>query len=382
MDFRLSQEQEHVLQVVRRFTAEEVAPGAAEADRVGSFRRDIFQRMAQVGLTALLAPEEYGGAGLDGLTFALVVEELARADCVVAGTLAVHMLPLLALLYAGTPEQKAISIPKLASGEWLGAFALSEPHCGSDAAALQTRARRDGEHYLLDGRKAFITHGGEADLYLLFARTAGESGPQGISAFLIEAPAPGLSYGRLEEKMGWRASPTRGLFLDSCLVPASNLLGEEGKGFRIAMHALDAGRINAGALSVGLAQAALDAAVAYAAERTSFGVPIARHQAVQVMLADMASQIDAARWLVRYAAWLRDAGRPFTRIASEAKVFATDMAMRVTTDAVQIFGGYGYIADYPVERYMREAKMGQIVEGTNQIQRLIIAQELVRELGR
>jgi alkylation response protein AidB-like acyl-CoA dehydrogenase len=292
-----------------------------------------------------------------------------------AVTLSVHHLSAFALHQFGSEELKEHYLPRLCSAEWLGAYALSEASSGSDAAALRTRARKDGDAYVLDGAKRFITHAGEAEFYLVMART-GEEGPEGVSAFAVERGLEGFDFGKLEEKMGWNASPMRELLFEGCRVPAANLIGQEGEGFTVALATLDGGRLGIAACSVGLSQAALDAAIGFARERTQFGRPIVEFQGIQFMLADMATQVEAARRLYREAGRLRDAGGDDTVAASMAKLFASDVAMRVTTDAVQVHGGYGYMREYPVERYMREAKALQIVEGTNQVQRMVIGRSL------
>jgi alkylation response protein AidB-like acyl-CoA dehydrogenase len=328
-----------------------------------------------MGLCGIPYDEAYGGGGQPYLTYLAVLEELATGFLSLAITLSVHHLSAFGLHEFGSDALKETYLPRLLSGEWLGAYALSEASSGSDAAALRTSARREGDAYVLSGAKRFISSAGEAEFYLVMARTGGE-GPKGISAFAVEKGWEGFDFGKREEKMGWQASPMRELLFDGCRVPAENLVGEEGQGFTIALAALEGGRMGIAACSTGLAQAAFDAAVAFARERHQFGKPIVEFEGIQFMLADMATQIEAARRLYREAARARDAGRASGTEASMAKLFASDMAMRVTTDAVQIHGGYGYMQEYPVERYMREAKALQIVEGTNQIQRMVIGRSL------
>jgi alkylation response protein AidB-like acyl-CoA dehydrogenase len=306
-----------------------------------------------------------------------VLEEIAKVSGSYAVSVAVTGLPQIILAKFGTPEQQTTWLSRLATGQALGAFALSEPDSGSDAASLKTTATRNGDEYSITGTKFWITHGGHADLYILMARTGGP-GARGVSAFLLPGDAPGLSFGKKEEKMGLRASPTVEIVLDDVRLPASARIGEEGEGFKVAMAALDSGRITIGATAVGLAQAALDVAAAYATERHQFNQPIIDFQGVGFMLADMACRVETARLLVHKAAWLRDQKRPYSHVAAMAKVVATDAAMSVTSDAVQALGGYGYCTEHPVERYMRDAKVMQIVEGTNQIQRLVIARHLKR----
>ncbi len=378
MSFELTEEQEALRQTVRKFCEKELAPIAAEADEKGVFHREIFDKLGDLGLLGIPCPEEYGGAGLDYTTYIVVVEEIARYCLSTAVGIRVQGLPQIMINMFGTDEQKNTYLPPLAEGEKLGAFALTEPGSGSDAASLKTSASLDGDCYVLNGTKVFITHGGEADVYLVMAKTDAAKGARGISSFIVEAGTPGFSSGKTEKKMGLRSSPTREIIFDDCRIPRENLVGSEGDGFKIAMIALDSGRITIGASGVGLAQAALDESVKYSSEREQFGKPIAAFQGIQFMLADMATQIRAARNLVREAAYLKDKGKPFSHVAAMAKLFATDTAMKVTTDAVQIFGGYGYMQDYPVERLMRAAKVTQIVEGTNQIQRMVIARHLLK----
>ncbi len=356
-----------------------LGPTAEEDDEHERFRKEFVQGMGEQGLCGIPTPEAYGGLGLGYYEYALVLEEIAKVSSSYAVSVAVTGLPQVILRMFGDEDQRARWLPVLASGQCLGAFALSEPGSGSDAASLRTTATRRGDNYVLDGTKFWITHGGVADLYIVMARTGGE-GPGGVSAFLVPGDSKGLSFGKKERKMGMRASPTVEVVLDGVVVPVGDRIGPEGHGFRVAMAALDSGRITIGATSVGLAQAALDVATAYAGQRQQFGTPIIDFQGVGFMLADMAAKVEGARLLVHKAAWLRDQGREHTRAAAMAKLVATDAAMAVTTDAVQVLGGYGYTREYPVERYMRDAKVMQIVEGTNQIQRLVIARSLKRAL--
>jgi alkylation response protein AidB-like acyl-CoA dehydrogenase len=378
MSFELTEEQENLRRTVQRFCEKELAPIAVEAEEKAEFHREIYDKLAELGLLGIPCAEEYGGAGLDYSTYIVVIEEIAKHCLATAIGLAVQGLPQIMIGLFGSEEQKRKYLAPLASGMKLGAFALTEPSAGSDAASLKTTASLDGDSYVLNGTKAFITHGGFADLYLVMAKTAPEKRARGISSFIVEDGVPGFSFGKHEKKMGVRASPICELIFENCRIPRANLLGKEGDGFKIAMIALDSGRITIGASAVGLAQAALDEAVKYAKQREQFGQPIADFQGIQFMLADMATSIRAARNLVREAAYLKDQGKPFSDVAAMAKLFATDTAMKVTTDAVQVFGGYGYIQDYPVERLMRAAKVTQIVEGTNQIQRMLIARHLLK----
>ena len=378
-DFGLSDDQRQIVGAVRDFVAERVAPAASGYEERGEFPRDLFAGLGSMGLAGIPFDEHLGGGGQPYLTYAAVLEEIATGSLTLAEALSVHHLSASGVAWYGSDELKARYLPRLLSGEWLGAYALSEASSGSDAASLRTRAARsdDGAAFVIDGTKRFISQAGEAEFYLVMARTGGE-GPKGISAFAVERGWEGFGFGTLESKMGWSASPMRELLFDACRVPAENLIGEEGQGFTIALAALDGGRLGIAACSVGLAQAALDAAVAFASERSQFGRPVIEFEGLRFMLADMATQVEAARRLYREAARYRDAGGDPSLGASMAKLFASDVAMRVTTDAVQVHGGYGYMREYPVERYMREAKALQIVEGTNQIQRLVIGRRLAK----
>jgi alkylation response protein AidB-like acyl-CoA dehydrogenase len=375
---RLTDEQEAIRDAVREFAQKEIAPHADQWDEEHSFPREIFRPMAEMGLAGLLAPEEYGGSQLPRLTGALIYEELGKADMGTAVWLSVHNMVTGIISRYGDEEQRARWIPKLASGEALGAFSLSEAHAGSDAANLQCAARREGDRYILNGAKFWVTNAGVADLYLVFARTGGD-GSRGVSAFVVEMGTPGFSIGKLERKMGLRASPTGELLFDQCKIPATNRLGDEGDGLKIALSGLDGGRINIAATATGVSQAALDVATNYARERQAFGKPIGAFEGIQFLLADMAMKVEASRLLVHQAAAAMDDGVAATQYAAMAKCFATDAAMAVTTDAVQVLGGAGYVRDWPVERYMRDVKVAQIFEGTNQIQRVVIARALLGE---
>jgi alkylation response protein AidB-like acyl-CoA dehydrogenase len=374
-DFGLSEEQQEIIGAVREFVAERAAPAAAGYEDKKEFPRDLFLQLGEMGLAGIPYDERFGGGGQPHLTYLAVLEEVATGFFSLALALSVHHLSAFGVHQFGSEALKETYLPRLFSGEWLGAYALSEASSGSDAASLRTKAERLNGGFRLSGSKRFITHAGEAEFYLVMART-GEEGPKGISAFAVERGWEGFDFGKLEEKMGWQASPMRELLFDGCEVPAENLVGEEGQGFVIALAGLDSGRLGIAACSVGLAQAAFGASVKFARERSQFGRPVIEFQGLQFMLADMATQIEAARRLYRDAARLRDAGQNYTIAASMAKLFASDTAMRVTTDAVQVHGGYGYMQEYPVERYMREAKALQIVEGTNQVQRMVIARSL------
>jgi alkylation response protein AidB-like acyl-CoA dehydrogenase len=374
-DFGLTEDQRDVVLAVREWVGDRVLPATEEHEDKKQFPRELFRHLGEMGLAGIPWDERYGGGGQPFLTYLTVLEEVATGFLSLAVTLSVHHLSAFAVHEFGSDALKERYLPRLCSAEWLGAYALSEASSGSDAASLRTRARRDGDAYVLDGAKRFITHAGEAEFYLVMART-GEEGPKGVSAFAVERGLEGFDFGKLEEKMGWNASPMRELLFEGCRVPAENLIGEEGQGFTIALAALDGGRLGIAACSVGLAQAAVDAAVGFAKERTQFGRAIVEFQGIQFMLADMATQVEAARRLYREAGRVRDTGGEYSKAASMAKLFASDVAMRVTTDAVQVHGGYGYMREYPVERYMREAKALQIVEGTNQVQRMVIGRSL------
>ncbi|MBC2905169.1 acyl-CoA dehydrogenase family protein [Streptomyces cupreus] len=370
-----------LISLVRDIAQREIAPKAAEEEDAGRFPREVFALLSESGLLGLPYDSEYGGGDQPYEVYLQVLEELAMARLTVGLGVSVHTLASYALAAYGTKEQQVEHLPAMLGGGLLGAYCLSEPSSGSDAASLRTKAVRDGDDWVITGTKAWITHGGIADFYTVMART-GEEGPRGITAFLVPGDAEGLSGAAPEKKMGMKGSPTAQVHFDGVRVPDERRLGEEGQGFAIALSALDSGRLGIAACAIGVAQAALDEAVAYAAGRRQFGRPIADFQGLRFMLADMATQIEAGRALYLAAARLRDAGRPFAKQAAMAKLHCTDTAMRVTTDAVQILGGYGYTADFPTERYMREAKVLQIVEGTNQIQRMVIARHLAGPEGR
>ncbi|HEX6312889.1 MAG TPA: acyl-CoA dehydrogenase family protein [Acidimicrobiia bacterium] len=380
--FALSDEHEEFRAAIRRFAEKEIAPHAAAADRAETYPQASFDAYRDSGFVRSIYPEEYGGEGGDTLTYALVVEELARV-CASSSLFAlISRLGITALLLHGGEELKRTYVPRIASGEWQASYCLSEAHAGSDVASMNTRAVRAGDHYVLTGRKAWITNAGVSDLYTVFAKTDPAAGHRGISAFVVERTFPGFSVGKLEHKLGVRGSPTGEVVLDDVPVPAANLVGEEGRGFHYAMGALDRSRPIVGAQAVGIAQGALEVAGRYVAERHQFDQPVAEFQGVQFLLADMATQLEAARLLV-YAACARiDAAAPgIARASAMAKLFASDAAMRITTDAVQLLGGAGYTTEFPVERMMRDAKITQIYEGTNQVQRIVVARRLLEELG-
>jgi alkylation response protein AidB-like acyl-CoA dehydrogenase len=371
-----------LFELTRELADKELRPKADAAERDGTFPRHAFRILGRSGLLALPYPEELGGGGQPYQTYLQVVEELASAWLTVGLGLSVHTLTCFPLATAGTTEQQRRWLPGMLGGDQLGAYCLSEPASGSDAAAMQARAEADGPDYVINGVKAWISHAGHADFYTLFARTSGShEGPErarGISCLHVPAQTPGVSAAPAEHKMGMRASTTAQMIFDGARVPADHLVGAEGKGFGIALAALDAGRLGIAACATGVAQAALDAAVGWARERRQFGRPIADFQGISFLLADMATAVEAARALYLSAARRKDAGLPFSAQAAMAKLFASDTAMRVTTDAVQVLGGYGYVEDFPAERLMREAKALQIVEGTNQVQRMVIGRSLTR----
>ena len=383
MTYRLTADHDQLRAVVRRLAEEQVAPRAAEIDASAEFPWDLKELLARQDLLGTCFPTRFGGTELDNISQAILVEEIARADATTSLIPIVQKLGSLPILVAGSEEQRARYFPRLASGEWLAAFGLTEAGAGSDVAAIRMRARRDGDDYLLTGGKRFITHGSIANLVTIFAVTDPEAGGRkGLSAFIVETDSPGFSAPRLEHKMGIRGSPTAELQFDDVRVPAASRLGEEGEGFAIAMATLDRSRLSIAAQAVGIAQGAIDFAVGYAAQREQFGERIAELQGIQFMLADMASGAEAARQLTYAAAAAVDAEAPdLAYWTSSAKLVAGDMAMRVTTDAVQVLGGYGYVSEYPVERMMRDAKITQLYEWTQQVQRLIVARLLLRRAG-
>ncbi|CAM5797425.1 MULTISPECIES: acyl-CoA dehydrogenase [Brevibacillus] len=380
MNFQLTEEQEMLRKMIRDFAETQVAPTAAERDEEERFDRAIFEQMAELGLTGIPWPEQYGGAGADYLSYVIAVEELSRVDASIGVTLSAHVsLASWPIYKFGTEEQKQRFLRPLAEGKKMGAYCLTEPGSGSDSAGMKTTAVRDGDHYVLNGSKIFITNAGEAEIYIVFAVTQPELKHKGITAFIVEKGMEGFTMGKKEKKLGIRSSPTLAVNFEDVRVPLENRLGEEGQGFKIAMMTLDGGRNGIAAQALGIAQGAFDHARDYAKERNQFGKPIAALQAIQFKLADMATKIEAARLLTYQAAWLEDQGLPYGKASAMSKVFAGDIAMEVTTEAVQVFGGYGYTREYPVERFMRDAKITQIYEGTNEIQRVVISNYLLKE---
>ncbi|HEX9351520.1 MAG TPA: acyl-CoA dehydrogenase family protein [Gaiellaceae bacterium] len=378
----LSDEQREIRDLVRTLARERVAPRAAEIDKKAEFPWDLVELFREQELLGLPFDEEYGGSGTGALMVLVAIEELSKVCATTGLILAVQELGSLGIKLAGTEEQKQRFLPRLASGEWLAAYALTEPGSGSDSAAMRSEARREGDEYVLNGSKRFITNAGVAGLYTVFAKTDPAAGHSGISAFAVEADAPGFEVGRIEPKMGIKGSTTGEVFFNDCRIPADNLLGEEGEGFKIAMRILDRSRPGIAAQGLGLAQGATDYALEYAKSRETMGKPIAQHQLIAATLADMETKCEAARGLLYKIGLMIDEGAPddeLTKVSAMTKLYCTDVAMEVTTDAVQILGGYGYMQEYPVERMMRDAKITQIYEGTNQIQRLVIAREMLKE---
>lgn len=373
----LSEEHQMIRDALRSYAQERLAPNAARWDREHYFPKDELKELAGLGAFGVAVPEQYGGAGLDYVSLALVLEEIAAGDGGTSTIISVNNCPVcsVAMMYANE-EQKTRFLRPLAQGEMLGAFALTEPHTGSDASALRTTAVKDGDHYVINGSKQFITSGKYGDVAIVMAVTDKAAGKKGISAFWVETNTPGYIVAGLEQKMGQHSSDTAQIVLDNCRVPARNLIGEEGMGYKIALSGLEGGRIGIASQSVGMARAAYEAALAYARERESFGKPIFEHQSVQFRLAEMAMQIEAARQLILHAASMKDAGLPCLKEAAMAKLFASEMAERVVSSAMQVFGGYGYVADFPVERIYRDVRVCQIYEGTSDIQKILIARAL------
>ena len=378
MDFALSEQHQEIRRTVRDFAERRIAPVADELERKAEFPTEIIREAADLGLLGVPYPEEIGGTGLDSLAYAITVEELSRVSGSVGIIVSAHTsLGCNPIWLAGTDEQKERYLRPLASGQVLGAYGLTEPGAGSDSRGTRTRAHRDGDCWVINGGKRFITNAGVAGTYIVTAVTDREEGTGRISAFIVEASTPGFSVGRMEEKMGLHASNTGELIFEDCRVPAENLLGAEGEGDKLFLKTLDGGRIGIGAMALGLAQAAYEAASAYAKERRQFDRPIGSFQGVAFKIADMATEIDAARLMVYRAAWLKDQGRSYSTEAAMAKLFASEVAFRATNAAVQVHGGYGYITEYRVERYLRDAKLTEIGEGTSQVQRLVIARKLL-----
>lgn len=381
MNFELTEEQALIKDMVREFAEKEVAPSARQRDEEERFDRDLmFGRLAELGLTGIVFPEEYGGAGADYISYSIAVEELSRVCASTGVTLSAHLsLGANPIFLFGSEEQKQQFLTPLATGEKMGAFGLTEPAAGSDAGGTRTTAVKDGDSWVINGTKIFITNGGEAETYVVFARTDRKAKKHhGISAFIIEKGTPGFTFGKKEAKLGIRSSPTLELLFENCRIPADNLLGEEGEGFKVAMKTLDGGRIGIASQAIGIAQGALDVAIDYARERKQFDMPIARFQGVQFQLADMATQIEAARLLVHKAAYRASSGMSYSQQSAMAKLMASETAMKVTTQAVQILGGYGYTREFPVERMMRDAKITEIYEGTSEVQRIVIGAALTR----
>ena len=373
----LTEEQRMVRDAIRDFVQAEITPHAARWDKESHFPREALRGLAQLGCYGITVPQSLGGAGLDYVSLALAIEEIAAGDGATSTIVSVNNCPVCSILMAwATDAQKAQWLVPLARGDSLGAFCLTEPHVGSDASGLRTTATRDGDHWVLTGVKQFITSGRNADVAIVMAVTDRSAGKRGISAFLVPTATPGYVVARLEDKTGQHASDTAQILFENCRVPAANLLGEEGQGYKIALSGLEGGRIGIASQSVGMARAAFEAALKYAHEREAFGAPIFNHQAVQFRLADMATQIEAARQLILHAASLKDAGQPCLKEAAMAKLFASEMAERVCSDAIQIHGGYGYVTDFPVERIWRDVRVAQIYEGTSDIQRILIGRAL------
>ncbi|MCP3887793.1 MAG: acyl-CoA dehydrogenase [Desulfobulbaceae bacterium] len=381
MIFELTEEQNLIRDMVREFAETEVAPSAKDRDEEERFDRELmFDRLAELGLTGIVFPEEYGGAGADYISYAIAVEELSRVCASTGVTLSAHLSLCANPIYLfGTEEQKQKFLAPLATGEKLGAFGLTEPSAGTDAGGTKTTARKEGNEWVVNGSKIFITNAGDAETYVIFARTDKEAKKHhGISAFIVEKGTPGFSFGKKEQKMGIRSSPTMELVFENCKIPEGNLLGEEGQGFKVAMKTLDGGRIGIASQALGIAQGALDTAVEYAKERKQFDTPIAKFQGIQFQLADMATQIEASRMLVYRAAYLASNGKSYSQASAMAKLMASETAMKVSTQAVQVLGGYGYTREFPVERMMRDAKITEIYEGTSEVQRLVIGSSLTK----
>ena len=374
----LSPEQQQIRDTLREFARDELAPNAAAWDRDHTFPRDALRALGALGVLGIVVPETWGGAGLDYVSLAVALEEIAAGDGATSTIVSVQNSVVCGPINAfGSDAQKTRYLPSLAGGEQLGCFCLTEPQTGSDASAIATRADRRGDSYVLNGVKQFITTGANADVAIVFALTDKAAGKKGMSAFIVDVKTPGFVVARIEEKLGQRASDTAQIVFENCAVPAANLLGREGDGYRIALANLEGGRIGIAAQAVGMARAAFEAELGYARERQAFGKPIAEHQAVNFRLADMATKIDVARQMVWHAAALRDAGEPCLKEASMAKLFASEMAETVASDAIQIHGGYGYVADFPVERIYRDVRVCQIYEGTSDIQRMVIGRALL-----
>ena len=379
MDFNLTKTDDLFLQMIREFAEKEVKPIAAEVDETERFPEETVRKMAKLGIMGIPVPAQYGGAGGDNMLYTMAVEELSRVCATTGVIVSAHTsLCCAPIMENGTEEQKMKYLPKLASGEWIGAFGLTEPNAGTDASAQQTMAVKEGDHYVLNGTKIFITNASHADVFIIMAMTDKSKGTKGISAFIVEKDFPGFSIGKKEKKLGIRGSATCELIMENCIVPAENLLGAEGKGFGIAMKTLDGGRIGIASQALGIAQGAMDETVKYVMERKQFGKPIGKFQNTQFQLADLETKIQASRLLVRKAAFKKDKKQPYSTDAAMAKLFAAETAMEMTTKAVQFHGGYGYTREYPVERMMRDAKITEIYEGTSEVQRMVIAAHLLK----
>lgn len=379
MDFSISKKEQLFMNMIREFAEKEVKPLAAEVDEEERFPIETVRKMGPLGIMGIPIPKEYGGAGGNNILYTMAVEELSRVCATTGVIVSAHTsLCCAPIMEHGTEEQKMKYLPKLATGEWIGAFGLTEPNAGTDASAQQTFAVKEGDHYVLNGSKIFITNAEYADVYIIMAMTDKSQGTRGISAFIVEKSFPGFSVGKKEKKMGIRGSATCELIMENCIVPAENLLGKEGKGFSIAMKTLDGGRIGIASQALGIAQGAMDETVKYTKERKQFGKPLCKFQNMQFQLADMQTRIEASRLLVRKAAWKKDGKIPYSADAAMAKLFAAETAMEMTTKAVQYHGGYGYTREYPVERMMRDAKITEIYEGTSEVQRMVIAGQLFK----
>ena len=377
MDFELTEEQTIIQETIRRFAQEELAPVAEDLDYAEEFARENFRRMADLGLTGMVLPAEYGGSGSDEISLAIAIEEIAKACASTADILDAHLILCAGPIYHwGSEEQRKLFLPSLAKGEKIGSYAITEPDAGSDIGNVKTKAVKDGDFYILNGQKTFITNGDVCDIIVVFA-VIPELAPRGMTAFIVEEGMPGFAKGKKFRKLGMHAATNAELFFDNCRVPKANRLGEEGKGMRIALSTLDSGRIGIAAQAVGIAQAVLEKCTEYSKIRVQFGAPIFKNQAISWKLADMATEIEAARFLVYSAASLADNGKPFSKNAAMAKLFASELAMKATTWGIQIFGGYGYMMEYPMQRYFRDAKLTEIYEGTSEVQRMVISRAVL-----
>lgn len=378
MKFDFTSEQIMVRESIKAFVENEIAPISAEIDKTHKFPRETFKKLGKYGFSALTFPKEYGGAEGDEISKSIVLEEIAKKCAATSAILSVHYLPINLILKFGNEEQRKKYIPKMIKGEWIGGFALTEPNAGSDASNVQTTAVLNGDEYILNGTKCFITNGGEAEIYIILAMTDKSKGTKGMSAFIVEKNTPGFTIGKIEDKMGIRASSTAELIFENVKIPKENLLGKLGEGFKISMVGLDGGRIGIAAQALGIAQGAMEETVKYLQERVQFGKPLSKFQGLQWYLADMESRIDASRLLVYNASYLKDSGKPFTKEAAVAKLFASETAMFVTHKALQLHGGYGFMTDYPLERMLRDAKITEIYEGTSEVMKMVIANQIIK----